>query len=58
MGNADKAKNAGQDLKGKAKEAAGKATDNERLEAEGQTDQAAADLKQRGEHMKDAVKPD
>ena len=39
---------------GKAKEAAGKPTDNERLEAEGQMDQAEADLKQRGEQLKDA----
>ena len=56
MGNEDKAKNAGQDLKGKAKEAAGKVTDNEQLEAEGKGDQAAADLKPRGEHLKDAFK--
>jgi uncharacterized protein YjbJ (UPF0337 family) len=44
----------GEDLKGKAKEATGKVTDNERLEAEGKTDQASADLKQRGEQLKDA----
>ena len=35
MGIEDKASNMGEDLKGKAKEAAGKVTDNERLEAEG-----------------------
>jgi uncharacterized protein YjbJ (UPF0337 family) len=58
MGTQDKARNAGEDLKGKAKEATGKVTDNESLEAEGKQDQAAADLKQRGEHLKDAVKPD
>jgi uncharacterized protein YjbJ (UPF0337 family) len=56
MGTEDKAKNMGEDLKGKAKEAAGKVSDNERLEAEGKRDQAAADLKQRGEHLKDAFK--
>ena len=58
MGTEDKARNMGQDLKGKAKEATGKVTDNERLEADGKKDQAAADLKQRGEHLKDAVRPD
>jgi uncharacterized protein YjbJ (UPF0337 family) len=58
MGTEDKARNMGEDLKGKAKEATGKVTDNESLEAEGKQDQAAADLKQRGEHLKDAVKPD
>jgi uncharacterized protein YjbJ (UPF0337 family) len=56
MGNEDKAKNMGEDLKGRAKEAAGKVTDNEQLEAEGQGDQASADLKQRGEQLKDAGK--
>lgn len=58
MGTEDKARNMGEDLKGKAKEATGKVTDNESLEAEGKQDQTAADLKQRGEHLKDAVKPD
>lgn len=55
MGVEDKAKNAGQDIAGKAKEAVGDVTDNERLQAEGQRDQAEADLKQRGEHLKDAA---
>ena len=36
MGATDKAKNITEDLGGKAKEAAGKMTDNERLEAEGE----------------------
>lgn len=54
MGTADKAKNLGEDLKGTAKEATGKVTDDERLEAEGKRDQASADLKQRGEKLKDA----
>ena len=44
------------DAAGKAKEATGKATDNERLEAEGKTDQAGADMKQSGEKLKDAFK--
>ena len=37
MGLDDKIKNTAEDLTGKAKEAAGKHTDNERLEAEGKT---------------------
>jgi uncharacterized protein YjbJ (UPF0337 family) len=42
-----------EDLGGKAKEAAGKVTDNERLETEGQADQVSADVKQTGEKVKD-----
>ncbi|GAA1742075.1 CsbD family protein [Microbacterium foliorum] len=42
-------------LAGKAKEAAGKATDNERLQAEGQTDQAQAGVKEKVEDAKGAV---
>ena len=56
MGAIDKAKNVTDDLKGKAKEAIGKVTDDEKLEAEGQMDQGKADLKQRGEQLKDAGK--
>lgn len=56
MSLADKAKNALQDVTGKAKEAVGGATDDESMRAEGQKDQAAADLKQRGESVKDAFK--
>jgi uncharacterized protein YjbJ (UPF0337 family) len=56
MGTEDKMKNAAEDLEGKAKEAAGKATDDERLEAEGRTEQAKADLKKAGENVKDAFK--
>ena len=56
MGFDDKISNAAQDAKGKAKEAAGKVTDNERLEAEGKADQAGADLKQAGEKVKDVFK--
>ncbi len=56
MGLDDKIKNAAEDLTGKAKEAAGKATDNERLEAEGQNDQTRASLKKAGENVKDAFK--
>lgn len=56
MGLDDKFKNAAQDLQGKGKEAAGKATDDERLEAEGKGDQVSANLKQAGEKVKDAFK--
>lgn len=43
-------------LKGKAKEAAGHVTDNEKLIAEGQADQAKGDLKSAAEKAKDAAK--
>jgi uncharacterized protein YjbJ (UPF0337 family) len=56
MGADDKARNVAEDLGGKAKEAAGKVTDNERLEAEGQADQVSADVKQTGEKIKDVFK--
>ncbi len=45
-----------EEAKGKVKEAAGKVTDDEQLEAEGKADQAGADLKQAGEKVKDAFK--
>ncbi len=56
MGLGDKIENMKDDLTGKGKEAAGKATDNERLEAEGRVDQSQADVKQAGEKVKDAFK--
>ena len=56
MGLGDKISNAAEDMGGKAKEAAGKATDNERLEAEGQKDQVKADAKKVGEDIKDEFK--
>jgi uncharacterized protein YjbJ (UPF0337 family) len=56
MGLGDKIENMKDDLTGKGKEATGKATDNERLEAEGRVDQSEADLKQAGEKVKDAFK--
>ena len=46
MSATDKAKNKAQEVKGKAKEAAGKAVGNERLEAEGKADQVAGNAKQ------------
>lgn len=56
MGLDDKIRNAAENLTGKAKEAAGKTTDNERLEAEGHADQSKANVKQAGENVKDAFK--
>jgi uncharacterized protein YjbJ (UPF0337 family) len=56
MGIDDKASNQGQDLKGKAKEATGKATGDDSLEAEGKADQTSAKVKGAGEHVKDAAK--
>ena len=51
----DKIKNAVQDLTGKAKEAAGKVTGNEKLQAEGKAEQTKADAKKAGENIKDAL---
>lgn len=56
MGLDDKIKNAAQEATGKVKEGVGDATDNERLQAEGQADQTKANLKQAGENVKDAFK--
>ncbi|HEU0212925.1 MAG TPA: CsbD family protein [Jiangellaceae bacterium] len=56
MGADDKAENWAEGVKGKAKEATGKVTDDERLEAEGRVDQAKADAKQAGEKVKDVFK--
>ncbi len=56
MGIDDKVKNAAQEAKGKIKEGFGDLTDNPRLEAEGKADQAAANVKQAGEDVKDAFK--
>jgi uncharacterized protein YjbJ (UPF0337 family) len=55
MGTQDKAKNAVEDVKGKVKEAAGKATGNEKLEDEGRADQAKSAVKDVGEKVKDAA---
>jgi uncharacterized protein YjbJ (UPF0337 family) len=56
MGAGDKASNKAQAVKGKAKEAAGKATNNPTRTGQGQRDQTKANLKQAGEKAKDAFK--
>jgi uncharacterized protein YjbJ (UPF0337 family) len=52
----DKLKNKGQELSGEGKEHVGRATGDESLEAEGSKDQAAGNVKQAGEKVKDAFK--
>lgn len=56
MGLDDKIGNKGEELKGKAKEATGRATGDEQMEAEGRGDQAGANIKQAGEKIKDVFK--
>ncbi|GHE08882.1 CsbD family protein [Klenkia taihuensis] len=56
MSGLDKIKNKAEELVGEAKEAIGKATDNEKLQAEGQADQTSANTKQAGEKVKDVFK--
>lgn len=52
----DKAKNKAEELVGQGKEKTGEATGNEQLQAEGKQDQAAGNLKQAGENVKDVFK--
>jgi len=56
MGLDDKIENAAEKAAGKVKETTGRASDDERLEAEGRADQSKADLKGAGEKVKDAFK--
>jgi uncharacterized protein YjbJ (UPF0337 family) len=56
MGLDDKIDNKSEDLRGKAKEAVGRATDDEELETQGRADQAKSNVKQAGEKIKDAFK--
>ncbi|WP_173922933.1 CsbD family protein [Agromyces sp. Marseille-P2726] len=58
MGVGDRMENTGEDLKGKAKEAWGDATDDKRMETEGKIDQAKADMKNKVEDVKDALSDD
>lgn len=56
MSAADKISNATEGATGKVKEAVGRSTDDEQLEAEGKGDQVSSDLKSAGENVKDAFK--
>jgi uncharacterized protein YjbJ (UPF0337 family) len=55
MGFDDKTENKAEDLKGRAKEAAGSITGDDELKNEGRADQAESSVKQAGEHVKDAI---
>lgn len=55
MGADDKVRHAVDTTVGKVKEGLGRVTDNEDLEAEGERDQAKADLGKAAENVKDAV---
>jgi uncharacterized protein YjbJ (UPF0337 family) len=52
----NKTRNAAQKVKGQFKEAAGRATGDERLEAKGRADKTKANLKQAGEKVKDTFR--
>jgi uncharacterized protein YjbJ (UPF0337 family) len=52
----NKTRNAAQKVKGQVKEAAGRATGDRRLEAEGRADKTRANLKQATEKVKDALR--
>ena len=56
MGIGDKMKNKAEEMSGQAKEKTGDKTGDRDLQAEGQTDQSKANLKQAGEKVKDAFK--
>ena len=56
MSATDKAKDKMQSAKGKAKEAAGRATGDPVVRDKGKAKQTSADLKQAGEKVKDAFK--
>jgi uncharacterized protein YjbJ (UPF0337 family) len=56
VGAEDKAQHKGEEMRGKAKEAVGRATNDEELENQGKRDQAKSDAKQAGEKVKDAFK--
>jgi uncharacterized protein YjbJ (UPF0337 family) len=56
MGLDDKIQNQAEDTKGRAKEAAGAATGNDDLKAEGRDDQGQAKAKEAGRHVKEAAK--
>jgi uncharacterized protein YjbJ (UPF0337 family) len=53
----NKTRNKAQEVKGQFKQAAGQATHDESLEAKGRADRTKANLKQAGEKVKDAFRP-
>jgi uncharacterized protein YjbJ (UPF0337 family) len=52
----NKTRNTAQKVKGQFKEAAGRVTGDQRLEAQGRADKTKANLKQAGEKVKDAFR--
>jgi uncharacterized protein YjbJ (UPF0337 family) len=56
MATEDKFENKAEELKGRAKEHVGRATDDPELEAEGRADRVSGTLKQAGEKIKDAFR--
>ena len=52
----DKIHNAVDDVKGKVKEGIGHVTGDSSVEAQGERDQAKADVKKTGENVKDVIK--
>lgn len=56
MANEDKARNKGEEAKGKLKEKAGDVTGDRELKQEGRKDQSKSKMKQAGENVKDAIK--
>lgn len=54
MGIGDKLRNKSQEFEGKAKEAVGKAKNDDELKREGEKDQSKSDMKQAGKKAKDA----
>jgi len=56
MSGTDKLTNKIEELSGKGKQAAGDATDDPDLRAEGKKEETKSNLKQAGEHVKDAFK--
>ncbi|PPF76790.1 CsbD family protein [Subtercola sp. Z020] len=56
MSAADKIKAAAENVAGKAKEAVGNATDNDKLVAEGKADQAKGQARDKVEDVKDVFK--
>lgn len=58
MSAGDQARNKADELKGRAKEGLGKATDNQQWQAEGKAEKNTSKLKQMGEKAKDALTRD